>query len=370
MHYFIFPDIDTTLYSASSSKNSGLDEILEIRKDQKRRGEFMGVSRILMKFDLSYISQSIVRGLITNPKYYLNLHDANSVELSYSQSIYAYPVSQSWVSGEGFSSDDPITSEGASWDFRTGANEDDVWLSGSVSYQRGGTFFGEVYASQSFEYKTSDMRMDVTPIVNKWFDGTYPNQGFLLKRSGSMGNTDTSLAEGNTDHLGNFKFFSRETHTVFPPKLEVVWDDSSWSTGSLSALSSDNLNDMVLYMRGLRPEYREKSKVKFRVTGRERYPEKSYSTSGYSTGYTTVKYLPSGSSYYQIRDAYTEDIIVPFGDGTKLSCDSTGNYFNLWMDGLQAERFYRVEYKIVSGSGTSDETVEFYDEKHSFKVVR
>ena len=127
---------------------------------------------------------------------------------------------------------------------------------------------------------------------------------------------------------------------------------------------------MVLYMRGLRPEYREKSKVKFRVTGRERYPEKTYSTSGYSTGYTTVKTLPSGSSYYQIRDAYTEDIIVPFGDGTKLSCDSTGNYFNLWMDGLQAERFYRVEYKIVSGSGTSDETVEFYDEKHSFKVVR
>jgi len=127
---------------------------------------------------------------------------------------------------------------------------------------------------------------------------------------------------------------------------------------------------MVLYMRGFRPEYKEKSKVKFRVVGRERYPEKTYVTSGYSTGYTTAKTLPSASSFYQIKDAYTEEIIVPFGSGSRLSCDSIGNYFNFWMDGLQSERFYRIEYKIVSGSGTADENIQFFDEKHSFKVVR
>ena len=64
MHYFIFPDIDTTLYSASGSKNTGLDEILEVRKDQKTDGTNVKVSRILIKFDLSYISQSMHRGLI------------------------------------------------------------------------------------------------------------------------------------------------------------------------------------------------------------------------------------------------------------------------------------------------------------------
>ena len=36
--------------------------------------------------------------------------------------------------------------------------------------------------------------------------------------------------------FGNLKYFGRETHTIYPPKLEVVWDDSSWSTGSLSPL--------------------------------------------------------------------------------------------------------------------------------------
>ena len=166
------------------------------------------------------------------------------------------------------------------------------------------------------------------------------------------------------------KFFSRNTHTIYPPKLEVVWDDSKWVTGSLSALSSANLEDMNLYMRGFRPKYKENSKIKFRVIGRERFPERTYSSTQYSTGYNTVKYLPSGSTYYEIKDAYTEDVIVPFGDGTKVSCDSTGNYFNLWMNGLQAERFYRINYKVVSGSGTVDETVTYFDEKHSFKVVR
>ena len=116
---------------------------------------------------------------------------------------------------------------------------------------------------------------------------------------------------------------------------------------------------------------KENSKVKFRVVGRERFPERTYSaTDQYQTGYTTAKYLPSGSTYYQIKDAYTEDVIVPFGSGSVVSCDSTGNYFNVWMNGLQSERFYRINYKIVSGSGTADETVTYFDEKHSFKVVR
>ena len=63
--------------------------------------------------------------------------------------------------------------------------------------------------SQSFEYEDEDMRMDVTPIMNKWLDGTYPNHGFIVKRSGSFGNTNVNLDEGSQDRLGNFKFFSR-----------------------------------------------------------------------------------------------------------------------------------------------------------------
>ena len=46
------------------------------------------------------------------------------------------------------------------------------------------------------------------------------------------------------------------------------------------------------------------------------------------------------------------------------------NYFNLDMKSLLADRFYRIEYKIVSGSGTSDETIQYFTYLPSFKVVR
>ena len=385
MHYFIFPDIDTTLYQASSSKNTGLDEILEVQKNMKSDGTNIKVSRILIKFDLSFISQSIVRGQIVNPKFYLNMYDANPTDLSYSQSLWAFPVSQSWIEGEGFDMDNPTTTQGASWAFKTGAEEEDHWNPASSSFtnEQGGTWHDEVYASQSFFWSTSDMRMDVTPIVNKWLDETYTNEGFIIRRSGSIKVTDNGVTlksgsgeEGNTDHLGNFKFFSRQTNTIYPPKLEVEWFDTKWSTGSLSPLSSTDIEDLQFYMKSLRPEYKEKSRVRFRVVGRERYPTKSFSNT--SSEFLTVKYLPSGSissiggdgAYYSLIDDQTGDVIIPHGTGSLISCDSTGNYFNLWLDGLQAERYYKFEFKVISGSNTDEETIQYFDDDFSFKVVR
>ena len=129
-------------------------------------------------------------------------------------------------------------------------------------------------------------------------------------------------------------------------------------------------------MKGIRPEYKEKSKIKFRVIGRERYPTKSYSNT--ASEYLTAKYLPSGSlsnigedgAYYSVIDDQTEDIIIPYGTGSLISCDSTGNYFNVWMDGFQSERFYKFEFKVVSGSNTNDETIQYFDDNFTFKVVK
>ena len=249
-----------------------------------------------------------------------------------------------------------------------------MWT-GSISAS-GGTWFDDVYASQSFSYETRDLRMDVTPIVNKWLGSTRPNEGFILKRSGSVGNLDINTDEGSNDRLGNFSFFSRQTNTVYPPKLEVEWYDTQWNTGSLSPLNSTELEDTVVYLKNIRKTYKENSKVKFRLVGRGRYPTKSFSNT--ASEYLTVKYLPSGSigsiggdgAYYSVKDADTEETIIPFGTGSLISCDSSGNYFNLWMNGLQSERYYKFEFKVVSGSNTANEIVNFYDDDYVFKVER
>ena len=392
MYYFEFPKIDATIYegSVTSSINTGLDQILEINKNMNSAGTTIDVSRVLIQFDYSYISSSVQSGIIpSDAKYYLNLYDASSTELAVEQTLFAYMISGSWNGGTGTKDRDPTISDGASWKYRDNDTTKTQWVSGSDT--QGGTWYTSslnsgfnVSASVDLVYETKDIRMDVTSLVkNHIYSGsTFPNYGFILKRENVPTSQSlhsifdptlaTGSAEHDTSHQGNLKFFSRETNTIFPPKLEVEWDDSSWNTGSLSALSATDLDRLKVYFQNLKPEYKEKSKVKFRVVGRELYPTRGFDT---TPAALTVKYLPSGSrtlqqgAYYSVKDAETEDVIIPFSTGSIISCDSTSNYFNLWMDGFQPERFYRFEIKVVSGSG-AEQTSMIYDDEFTFKVVR
>ena len=78
MHKFIYAQKDSWISENSSSKNYGGDEVLELFKDFKTdwSGSYTeGVSRILVQFDLTDISSSIVSGdIATNAKYYLNMY--------------------------------------------------------------------------------------------------------------------------------------------------------------------------------------------------------------------------------------------------------------------------------------------------------
>ena len=107
--------------------------------------------------------------------------------------------------------------------------------------------------------------------------------------------------------------------------------------------------------------------VKIKLHVRDKYPTRQFTS---SSNYLNPGYFTT-SSYYSIRDAHTEEVVIPFDDNcTKLSANNNGMYFNLYMNGLQPERYYRVLIKAVSGSGTSGETVQFYDDNFTFKVER
>ena len=142
MHYFEYATKDTTLYEQSASMNTGLDEILEIRKDMNADGSVVNVSRALIKFDLTYISKSVASNLITSgskTKFYLNLYDASSRELNITQNLYGYPVSQSWDMGSGRAHSNPIIEDGASWKFKDNNDTATPWY-GSYSTLQGNTF--------------------------------------------------------------------------------------------------------------------------------------------------------------------------------------------------------------------------------------
>ena len=81
MHYFEFAQKDATLYegTVTQSQNTGLDEIIEVSKHMNDTATVVNVSRILIKFNLTTISESIQNSIIpanntgvNKTKYYLN----------------------------------------------------------------------------------------------------------------------------------------------------------------------------------------------------------------------------------------------------------------------------------------------------------
>lgn len=198
------------------------------------------IDRALVKFDLDFISQSVVLGDIISPKFFLKLKSTEARELPISYKLYAFPISQSWDHGDGYFSDGG-SDIGVSWNWRdqySGSSwfspTTDTIITSSVDYlnnyayvsesfKRGGGTWYNIPCTQSFDYETSDINMDVTPIINAWFSKTIPNQGIILMYSG-----ETNISSSNAHMF----YFSKETNTIFSPRLDVVWDDSKWITGS------------------------------------------------------------------------------------------------------------------------------------------
>ena len=362
MHKFFTSSFDASIYLQQPEQNAGRDEILEVGK--LYYGSSKDITRTLIKFDTGSIKSEITSIGTGSWQAFLVLRSANSEEIPLEYTIYANAVSQSWTMGTGTKFDN-ITSDGVSWYYRDGSSK---WLdltssyspgsdTGSIKSSGGGTWYTASMACQSFSNEPDDIRMDITNIVNLWVSGSLPNNGIILHH-----HTSASISTDNDGlDYGLLKFFSKETNTIYEPKLELVWDDSLFITGSLTPVTGSASDDYKVVVTNLKNEYPSNSKVKIRVKGRDMFP---YKTFGTTFGYDQAKYLPSGSTYYQIEDYITNEIIVPFGDYSKLSCDSTSNYFNLDTSTYAADRVYRLKIKILQNGIT-----DIIDDKLTFKIV-
>ena len=360
MHKFFTSSFDASIYLQQPEQNAGRDEILEVGK--LYYGSSKDITRTLIKFDTGSIKSEITSIGTGSWQTYLVLRSANSQEIPLEYSIYANAVSQSWTMGTGTKFDN-ITTDGISWKYRDGINtwQDNVTAGTAVftagttgsANAEGGTWFITGSATQSFSNEPDDIRMNVTNIMHQWVSGSLKNNGFIVRHSIDV--------ENDSLDYGLLKFFSKETNTIYEPKLELVWDDSSFVTGSLTPVTGSASDDYKVVVTNLKNEYSKNTKIKIRVKGRDMFP---YKTFGTTFGYDQAKYLPSGSAEYQIEDYITNEIIVPFGDYSKLSCDSTSNYFNLDTSTYAADRVYRLKIKILQ-SGITD----IIDDKLTFKIV-
>lgn len=360
MIHGIFGLNDTTIYEGAFEQNTGLDSILDLSKVVNTS---VLNNRALVKFDLTDISQSVSSGAIVNPKYYLNVYTVEAQEVPSSYTIACYPISESWDSGIGKYANRPKTTYGASWRNRkSSAVSATAWTTGSfaanttgsyITTAGGGTWYVNYGVSESYNYSSTDIRLDVTTIVNAWLNNTIPNNGFILKKS--------DADEQSTDQFVKLKFFSTDSHTIYQPKLEVAWDNASFITGSLTQPSSTK--DITVYVKNLKKAYKDISKPRLEIGVREKYPTITFAT---QSNYLTSNYIPSSSFFYSIQHADTQETVIPFDTTyTKVSCDTTGNYINLWLDGLQPERYYKLLFRV-----DRNQSEEYFDNNYIFKVVK
>jgi hypothetical protein len=364
--YKLFPEKDATLYSEYPAMNSGIDEIIEATTSTDSDGGEPAVSRFLIKFNQSEILDVVNNKSTGSLAAYLKVFVAKVEGLGQETTLECFAVSGSWQNGTGKYLDSPQVTNGVSWAYRTNSGSN-AWAT-SFPYQEatgswtgsnigGGNWYTDIdYAqSSSYQYRsTFDINLNVTPTVLAWYSQSIQNDGFIIKQNNS--------AEFSSDLAKRvqFKYFSVDTNTIYPPQLEFRWDDFYYNTGS-STQTIITDPDVVATLPNNSGIYYPGSIQRFRINARPQFPPRAFVTGSF---YTFNYYLPT-ASYWSIVDLDTNEVAIDFDSTyTKISADSNSNYFDVYMNGLEPERYYKILFKTVIDGAT-----RILDEKYYFKVV-
>jgi len=377
--YKLFPTKDTTIYSKYPVKNTGLDSIIETSTDVN--GE---LSRYLVQFSQdeinslvdttissSYGTGSSFENIQVNLKCYIAVVE----NLNTSTTVEVFPVSKEWNMGTGHYNDTPEVSNGCGWVYRSYSGSDAWETSGwgpnvTGSYGNvagGGTWYTgsalglNITPTQTYNYTSNkDLNVNVTDIFKTWYSQSkgltsngFDNNGFIVKQS----KTDEA---GGLYKQATIKYYSIDTNTIYPPELEFKWKDHLFATAS-SSIPIINTHDLVATLDNNPGEFRRESIHRFKINCRPKFPPRTYQTSSI---YTTQHYLPISSSY-AIKDLDTNEFVVGFDDiYTRVSADATSSYFDVYMNGLEPERYYQIMLKVPI-----DNQVLILDDNYYFKVI-
>jgi hypothetical protein len=389
--YKIFPIQDATIYSLFPSMNTGLDPQLEASTTAFAYSDpNPQVSRYLVKFsneDLTEVLDNVINDNVNNWEAYLRVYSSIVTGMSLNTSIDVHMLAYDWNMGTGQYLDSPITTNGASWKYYqysgsgpwvpsngifptvSGATITGSWSGSNLG---GGAWVFSpasnstlpVSKSLTFGFRSDkDINLDVTSLVTHWagkpsasISADFPNYGFLVKQS------STQEFVNSSDVQVEMKYFAVDTHTIYPPQLEFRWRDfKTVLTGSLTG-SIINVTPFKLSLGTSNTNFFEQNSVnRFRVYCRPEFPTRNFSTSSY---YTTNSFLPT-ASYYAVKDLDTNEFVINFDTQyTQISADVSSSYFDVYMSGLEPERYYKI---LVSCS--LDGSQYILDDNYYFKVI-
>jgi hypothetical protein len=177
--YKIFPEKDASIYSEFPLLNTGLDEVLSVSTYYNTL--YPNVSRFLIQFSQTEINDLLdtkigTASFQTNLRTYLS----DVTGLNSNTTLEVYPISGSWNMGTGRYPNNPQTTNGVGWTYRS-SNGVGAWPSTfnpyvtssySGSNVGGGTWYTgsalglNVTASQELSYSSNkDLNVDVTNTI-------------------------------------------------------------------------------------------------------------------------------------------------------------------------------------------------------------
>jgi len=383
--YKLFPYKDTTLYSFYPNMNTGIDAISQISNLNFAVDTNPQVARFLTEFVQSEI-EDVINNKIGTKQWDVDFRSyiATAQGIVESTDLSVHPIAQYWYNGTGTYLDQPLTTDGASWynSFFSGstpwsgsgsdATNHYVTSSYNPSYvgAGGGSWYhsgsdGTLYAvTQSFDTRSDkDLKVNAKTVVSLWYSSSLgvhasaslENYGFITKWENSV------EFNSNIQIQPVMQFYSIDTNTIYPPELEFKWQDySSVLTGSATS-SIINTTNLVSSLAENPGTFTPQSVNRFRFNVAPKYPIRTWTT---ASRYTGTNYLPT-SSYYAVKDLDTNEFVVDYDTTyTQLSSDSNGNYFDVYMNGLEPERYYKVLIKTTINGSTL-----ILDDNYYFKVI-
>jgi hypothetical protein len=312
MRTYLRIDKDATIYERFPTKNTGLDEILEIGKAIDTLDTpvvYTSASAYaLVSFNITKIPESLQA-----PQYFLRLFLANATDVHRYQLLEVYPISSPWIEGSGYFYQEP-----------TNVSDGVVW---------GGVVYDELQSSsvQISDYPIQDIRINITDLVTAAQATPEAWNGLLIKYP--------VADEDNSSNRGNIKVFSANTHTIYNPLVEIVDDSQQFFTGSLKPIPGSNIS---IIPKNLKQSYTRGEIDKVYLVVRDLYPNKRFDA---AQRYRNTYYLPQ-TTYYRLVDQASGVKIHDFDQYSAVNCDASGSYILLDTTGLDINRFYDIQLKV------------------------
>lgn len=222
----------------------------------------------------------------------------------------------------------------------------------------------ELVSSKSITYWTSSFSLTHSQSINHL---TSTWQTFSKTITGSQYSNGSGFLSGVYYASVNLDYNSLEIRNYLTESVNLealmIWKSNDetiyYSKGPTLIFKKPNsgnskgskLDNIVCNLTNLRSEYSSLTKERLKVF--------IFDYDSFYSPYkvpTESKSITVGDMHWRVINSYTKDVIIDYdyiSNGTRLSSDGTGMYFDFWMEDLEKNQNYEFEFSISNnGSRT------------------